>query len=209
MGDQRTNGIRRILSSPEVYDFFQVLVGGKKSRKYIIENYISKILNPGDKILDIGCGTGYILDYIDDKAIYCGYDLDQRYINFAKQKYIGRGEFHCARVSRMNVSRDKQYDFVFAFGLIHHLDDNEAIELFKIANTHLKDRGRFLTLDGVFKSKQNFITKAFLKNDRGKYVRTENEYLALAKNVFPIVDSEISDSIFNIPYSACILNCSK
>ena len=209
MSDQRTSGLRKILSSPQFYDFFQVLVGGKKSRKYILENYISDKLKAGDKILDIGCGTGYILDYIDDKAIYCGYDLDQRYINFAKQKYKGKGEFHCARVNSMNVTDEKQYDFVFAFGLIHHLDNNEAIELFNIAKSNLKSGGIFLTLDGVFKTNQNFIAKAFLNNDRGKFVRSEIEYLELAKSVFLTVESEISDKIFNIPYSACILNCCK
>ena len=49
---QTTTGIRAILSSPKVYDFFQNVMGAKSIRKELVEQSIRAPFE--GKVLDIG-----------------------------------------------------------------------------------------------------------------------------------------------------------
>ncbi len=53
----------------------------------------------GDRILDIGCGPGDILDS-PPPVDYYGFDLNDAYIRFARRKYSGRGKFYCRAVEK-------------------------------------------------------------------------------------------------------------
>ena len=54
-----------------------------KLEKKILKLNVKK-KNP--KILDIGCGLGDSLEYIEN-PIYFGYDISKTYIEYAKKKY--------------------------------------------------------------------------------------------------------------------------
>lgn len=207
--EERKSGLRSFLSSPFIYDSFQSIIGGKRARKYVVENYVNPTITTESKMLDIGCGTGYVLDYISMPIDYLGYDLDPTYIDYAKQKYKGRGLFFCERVNEMELKKGEKFDFVLAMGLLHHLDDKESTELFKTAFDVLKKGGNFLTLDGVYTDEQSQLSKYVLKNDRGKHVRTEKAYVKLANALFADVNSTVTDDLFVIPYTACVLVCQK
>lgn len=203
--EERLGGLRRVLAAPQAYDLFQQISGGKRGRKYLVNNYVK---GSSSRILDIGCGTGYILDYLNKDVNYKGYDLNQTYIDFAKKKYP-QYDFHCERVNKMELNESEQFDYVIATGLLHHLNDQESSELIEIAYSGLKKGGKFLTLDGVYTDTQSKLSKWVLNNDRGKHVRTEAAYMTLANKYFDQIDSEVSDKIFIIPYTACILSCEK
>ena len=88
---QKTNKLYRILSYPTIYSIFQKLMKGDKIRKKILKTNVIK-KNP--IVLDIGCGLGDSLEYIDN-PVYFGYDISQDYINYAKKKYGKKGFFFC------------------------------------------------------------------------------------------------------------------
>lgn len=205
--EENIKGVKSILALPVVYNIFQNVTGGKNARRYIVENYIPK--NEKLKILDIGCGTGYITEYLSSSVEYHGYDLSSVYIEYANSKYGKDHSFYHERVNKMQLEEKEKYDLVIATGLIHHLSDSEAIKLFEIAHTVLKDGGGFLTLDGVYTDTQSSLRRFILSKDRGKFVRTEREYMNLARNYFSEINSEINENLFVIPYTACILNCKK
>ena len=52
-----------------------------------------------------------------------------------------------------------------------------------------------------------FRSKRLLKSDRGKHVRTESEYLALARGAFRQVETFVSADLFRIPYTTLIMEC--
>ncbi len=204
---ERNNGLYRWLSSPIVYDSYQTLVGGKQCRKKVVQEYGPKIANA--KILDIGCGTGYVLDYLPQDVDYVGYDLSEDYIEKAKKKYGHRAQFHCQRVSHLNLEGAGTFDFVIATGVVHHLNDDEATALYQLGFKALKSGGKMVTEDGTFIPNQNWFAKFIIKNDRGMQVRKPMEYQNLAKQSFDNVQVNIRHDLFYIPFTSCVLECRK
>ena len=105
--------------------------------------------NPGARVLDIGCGTAQILDVLKD-VHYVGYDLSPEYIARASTRYGDRGQFCVNDVRSMYSTLSGQFDIVLAVGLLHHLDDNSAGQLFHIAHEVLVKGGRLITIDPSF-----------------------------------------------------------
>ncbi|WP_179352770.1 class I SAM-dependent methyltransferase [Winogradskyella vidalii] len=197
---------RTILSHPIIYTTYQKIVGGYRARQLFVENNVK--IKPGQKILDIGCGPGDILEFLPD-VDYLGIDLDANYIEQAKKKYGNKGTFKCAGVDGLDLEEANTFDIVISAGVLHHLTDEQCFNLFKIAKKALKPDGRFISFDGCYIPNQNKISEYFLKKDRGQFVRTQPEYERLTKSYFAKVDSTIDESYFFIPYTSIIMDCKK
>lgn len=189
-----------------IYTSFQNLVGATKARKLIVEKLE---INPGDKILDIGCGPADILEYLPEHAEYTGIDNNRNYIDSAKNRFNKRGKFFCEEISaellKNTIIETDSFNVVLAFGILHHLTDYKAICLFELANAVLIKGGKLITLDGCFTEEQPLITKMILKMDRGDFVRTKEEYLKLASQNFVDIRTEISSNLLNIPYTLIVM----
>lgn len=203
---QITHGVRRILSSSLVYDLFQTMVGAKRFRRQIVERYLRP--EPGMHIIDVGCGTGAMLDYLPEGVRYYGFDLSHDYIEHAKNQFRGRGDFYCADVANASELRLPKADLVIAMGLLHHLDDAEAINLIRDIMQLLTPSGRFIAVDGCFEENQSRIARWFLERDRGQNVRDRSGYVALAADMSLKVSIEISHTLLRIPYTHSILELS-
>lgn len=195
---------RQILKHPIIYTSYQKIVGGYNARKCFVKNNVKPVI--GERILDIGCGPGDILDFLPE-VDYTGIDLDDDYIEQAKKKYGDRGTFICSGVDSLTLNTTKKFDTVMTAGVLHHLNDDQCLKVFKTAKDVLKPNGKFISFDGVYISNQNKIAKYFLKKDRGQFIRTQPEYEALAKQVFKIINSTIDHEYFYIPYTSIIMEC--
>jgi ubiquinone/menaquinone biosynthesis C-methylase UbiE len=107
---QITTGIRSILAHPAVYDLFQALMGAERARRELVSQHIRPV--KGMRLLDIGCGTARILDYLPPLN-YHGLDLSQQYIDEAMVRYPGRGTFRCAMVEEATLQDESSYDLVW------------------------------------------------------------------------------------------------
>ena len=81
---QKTNGIFRIFESAGIFDLFQTLIGANRSRTRLVEEFIQP--KSDALFLDVGCGTGTILDFLPDEINYVGVDISEHYINEAKRR---------------------------------------------------------------------------------------------------------------------------
>jgi len=203
--------IRKILSLPAIYSSYIRLVGGHRFRQVFIGDYVKP--QSKSKILDIGCGPGDVLEYLPGGVEYFGFDMDEGYIAAAKEKSRqskgAKGEFVCARVSEDTLPSNGDFDIVIAGGVLHHLDDQEALSLFRLASAALRVGGRLVTVDGCYVENQSRFARILLGHDRGHYVRTEAEYIKLARQVFPDVRSSIRHDLLRIPYTHIMLDCPK
>ena len=97
-----------VLSFPLLFKFFQRICGINRVRATLIKEYIGNIEN--NRILDIGCGLGDILECLPNKVDYVGFDYDQRYIDFAKRYYSDRGIFFCEEINQKTTTITRTVD---------------------------------------------------------------------------------------------------
>jgi cyclopropane fatty-acyl-phospholipid synthase-like methyltransferase len=198
--------IRPILNRPFFYEAYHTLIGARYRSRVLVSDYIRP--KAGDRILDIGCGPGNMLPYLPPCG-YLGFDMNESYIATARQRYGDRGEFRCERVSHNSLQHFGVFDIVLALGLVHHLDDSEARDLFRLGHMALKSGGRMITNDGCYTPDQSATKRYLLARDRGQFVRREKEYLDLAGTWFKNVKANIREDVLRIPYTHLILECTR
>lgn len=163
---------------------------------------------PGDRVLDIGCGTGVMLHYLPNVE-YVGFDMSAAYIGACRKRFGNRGTFYHCELTQDTVADYGQFDIVLAVGVVHHLDDAQASNMFTMASQALAAGGRLVSLDGCYTTPQSAIVRRLLDNDRGRFVRTEAAYRTIAEEVFPKVKTSIRHDMFRIPYTVSVMECVK
>jgi len=196
--------IKDVLASPWVYDLAQYVIRGTAYGPEFVSRHIKP--NPGDRVLDIGCGTGAMLHYLSDVE-YVGFDMSKPYIEACRKRFGDRGTFHRCELMPGTIADYGQFDIVLAVGVVHHLDDAQARDMFSMAARALSSRGRLITLDGCYTTPQSAVVRRVLDNDRGKFIRTESAYRSIAEGVFPRVSSCIRHDMFRIPYTVIVMEC--
>lgn len=198
--------IKSTLDIPFVYNFFEKIIGGNKGYEFFVKDFMN--VGSNAKVLDIGCGTANLRKYFPETTDYFGYDTNPDYIDFAKKNL--KGSFFCEDTDafRKRIGELKDFDVVFAYGVIHHLPDSEMKKVMDLAKACLKTSGHFYTCDPCFHQDQSIFAKWTVSNDRGKFVRSHQEYIKLLGNEFRL-DYKIRNDAINIPttlfYSKCSL----
>lgn len=93
--------LQRSLRFSSVYSRFQRVIGGSFKERYV-QLYVRP--QPRDRVLDLGCGPGDILEYIPDTS-YVGVDLSEDYIASAKKRFQCLGTFICKNISDVVVEQ--------------------------------------------------------------------------------------------------------
>jgi len=200
-------GLSSFLSFPSAYRLFTRAVGGDRAWRSYLTEYVKPVA--GEKVLDLGCGPGDVLNYLT-AVNYTGLDISAEYINAAKARFGDRGRFLCADVGMATLEQERgTFNLVMANGVLHHLDDGRAAKLFHLAHLALRPDGRLITYDGCYTPEQSKIAWWLLGEDRGKFVRTQTEYLHLASGGFGKVESNLRHDLLRMPYTHVIMRCSN
>lgn len=201
---QITTGVRALLSHPYFYNLFQTLMGARKGRTEFAMRFVRA--RPGERIVDIGCGTGDLLAYLPDVQ-YVGYDISEDYIEAARKRFGARGTFHCRLLTSSELDAMPPFDIALAVGLLHHLNDDEARGFIRMAKRALTPEGRLITIDPCLADGQNRIARWLVKADRGQNVRDKDGYVSLVADAFGSVRATVAHRSW-IPYTHCIMECS-
>lgn len=194
-----------LLELPAGYRLFERMVGGEFAWRTYLAKYVKPA--PGNKVLDIGCGPADILNYLP-AVNYTGLDISPEYIRWAKKHFGSRGRFLCGDVGKATLEGEQgTFDLVLAIGVIHHLDDAQAARLFDLAGSALRPTGYLATYDGCRVPQQSSIARWLLARDRGKFIRTREEYLRLARTRFSSVEPYLRHDLLRVPYTHLIMRC--
>jgi len=133
-----------------LYDYFCAVVGLGKGFKNKIVSSVN--LKGNERILDVGCGTGMLLEalkrkYPNIKAM--GIDPDRKALEIAARR-LGRNGFDVelkqAFAESLPVDAES-IDFAFSSLAFHHIPHSKKLRALKEAYRVLKSDGRFLIVD--------------------------------------------------------------
>lgn len=197
----------RVLGVPSLYRLLGTMLGRTRQWQIFARDYVGA--QSGDRILDVGCGPADVLTELPTDIDYTGFDQSEDYIDSARRRYGVRGQFFSGKVDLAHIDRlgAGSFDIVIAHGLLHHLDDRQATELFALARAALRPGGRLVTADGCYLEGQSRIARLLLDIDRGNHVRTEAEYVALAELSFARAVAVVRHDSAYVPYTLVYLDC--
>lgn len=136
-------------------------------------------------VLDVGCGPGdYSAWYL---GRYTGLDLSKEYIHEASQKMPDR-TFVVADATTFELT-PSSFDVAVSIGLYHHLSDDMTVRSIERVLSHLKEGCDFHVFDAVLPRRFWVNPAGFVlrKMDRGRFVRTREQYRQLLERLGPSV----------------------
>ncbi|MDE5589714.1 MAG: class I SAM-dependent methyltransferase [Acetatifactor sp.] len=124
--------------------------------KHILnEIYNRTLAGKCDTILDIGFGTGTLTTKLYEQGCHVwGQDFSERMIELAKEKMpkakLYQGDFSKGLVKELKQNR---YDAIIATYSLHHLSDEQKVELLKDLLLLLNDDGHIYIGDVAFETR--------------------------------------------------------
>ncbi|TQK44356.1 methyltransferase family protein [Streptomyces sp. SLBN-118] len=149
-GDPQTTTRGETIGPARAYEVFTaVFFGGRRHRAYSRLVELSGA-RPGDKVLDVGCGTGYLTRLVAAAVVpggsAVGIDPSPTVIGYARSK-AGAACTHETGVAEALNAPDASFDVVVTSLAIHHIPANvrpaALREMFRV----LRPGGRLLLAD--------------------------------------------------------------
>lgn len=161
-------------ASPLVYD---LIVHPRYYSKWFGERFLKPHFQlEGKKILEFGCGTGVNCTIIDPR-LYLGVDIDEQRIDVARRSYPDhRFQVVGTKLEKLPTGG---YDAILLSGVLHHLSDPQIREYLGEFRRILMAGGSLIIFEPCLTARSgvsNWIMQTF---DEGKFIRTEEQYLAL------------------------------
>lgn len=107
-------------------------------------DFLYKGILPKDKkarILDVGCGTGYFLYYLNKKGYtnYFGIDISKQQIEFCRKNITGKVK----TIDAFKFLRDKknEFDVIIMNDLLEHMPKNRLINFLDLIYISLRNNG--------------------------------------------------------------------
>lgn len=199
---EREHGPWRLLAVPRVYTWFQNQMAVSSARQQVAA-FIAA--HPGDTVLDVGCGPADILRYLP-AVDYVGLDLNPQYLAEARSRHP-QASFFEMDIRALPPEWLQRFDRILAQGVLHHFGDDDAVALLKRIGSLLAPGGRLITVDPAFARDQSVIARVMAVLDRGRHVRTVEEYERLARRVFDRVNVSVRHDLMRIPYTHLLMEC--
>jgi len=142
-------------------------------------------LQPGERLLDVGCGTGIGAGLT--RGMYVGVDTDTTYVRFA-QAHRRRPTRSFVRMSALDLGfRAGAFDKAVLINMVHHLDGAVLERL--LAQLIGVVRRKVVVVDAA-PDTANRVSGFLLAHDRGHHVRTRRDLRALLERRYQIEREE-------------------
>lgn len=141
-----------------------------------IKQILSSNVQIGDRVVDIGCGTGFGRECIRQRVEYTGYDISENMVTAATKKF----PMDAFKVGGMKDVTESQIDCVLSLFSIPYIDDGYLPELF----AHIKNGGRFIGVyynkpynnpNSVYHKKRLYYS-LFVKPKVDRFIKKLSEY---------------------------------
>lgn len=125
-------------------DYNLIAESFSNTRDYIPDLFgdFRKYVKDGDRVLDLGCGNGRLIELFFNKKIeYTGTDFSEKLIEISKKRYP-QGNFIVTPALNLTFP-DNYFDVIFSLAVFHHIPSEE------FRNKFLKEIRRVLAPGGT------------------------------------------------------------
>src|SRR5262245_18680226 len=140
-------GIWSLFANPVIYEAFHTVIGARRWMERFARDTIRA--RAGEHVLDIGCGQAALLNFLP-AVTYIGLDRNKAGIERAERTYGGRGRFICDDLANIDKYGLPPIDLAVAIGVLHHIDDDLALNVLNTTARILRPGGRLVTADPCF-----------------------------------------------------------
>ncbi len=115
--------------------------------------------HPGEKVLEVGCGTGAdLLQFAKHGSLATGVDLTTNHVELARNRVGDLAVVYQADARHLPFE-DESFDYVYSHGVLHHCDQPEQVvrEIFRVLrpggrfNVHVYARWSYVTFSGLLR----------------------------------------------------------
>ena len=199
--------MRQILKYPFCYNLYQNIVGCRGFLKNYVRKFIEPKLKTADaSILDFGCGTANIAEFIPLNVSYTGIDASLKYINYDSKKYPNH-KFIC-KYAHEDLNLNKKFNIIMSEALLSALSDEDAQKMFSTMKAHANKDSKFVFSDMNYSLSNSKIEKFLLCHERGHHLRTKEQFADLISKHFKIDNITVLKNVYRIPYSKVVFECS-
>jgi len=138
---------------------------------------LSEMVKNGDRVLDVGCGNGRLIEAFGDKKIeYLGVDSSERLIKLAtNQRLLRRSaprndKWVVADILELDKLPERDFDYVFCIAVLHHLPGKDLrLKALEQIKNKIKPGGKIiLTVWNLWSQKK--FRKLIIKYDWFKLI---------------------------------------
>jgi 2-polyprenyl-3-methyl-5-hydroxy-6-metoxy-1,4-benzoquinol methylase len=182
---------------------------------------LNELVEGGNKLLDIGIGTGEWIDLEKDKfkTIY-GIDVDADSIDLCRRKFMDRQNIHIMQCDMENINsqiHEKDFNYITCLDVLEHIPQKNVNLLLKILYEMMDKRGKLVfTGPGIFEkvriatgrspthlhSHSSYGWGSMMERAGFKVVKMESIE-------FPLFDSEIFRKNLHIFGKCCVIMAEK
>ncbi|WP_158738683.1 bifunctional 2-polyprenyl-6-hydroxyphenol methylase/3-demethylubiquinol 3-O-methyltransferase UbiG [Alteribacillus sp. YIM 98480] len=158
--------------TPHLYHWF---IRPKWITKKYVHNLLTEHVHFSNKsVLDFGAGTG-ANSVICEPSGYLGLDLNKKRIEFAKRNYPNY-RFNVINGSLSVI--EQSFDVIMIVAVLHHISPKKVSSYVKEFRKALKPNGgRIIVIEPCFFENTPISNRFMHKNDNGKYIQYEQDYL--------------------------------
>ena len=197
-------GFRHVLTFAPMYRLAQRVIGADR----VMRVFASEIArcDASSVVVDIGCGTADIRPFLTASR-YFGVEPNPSYADAARRRVHPPDHIVNRDVSdgALRRSLPEKADVVMMVGVLHHLNDDTALEALMLASSLICDSGRFVSIDPVLRPEQRRISRALVTRDRGRNVRSSEEMSQLFARQFPTVKLSNRSDLLRLPYDHVLM----
>ena len=170
----------QLLEHPIIYEFVQLLFLANYNRDILIKKLN---IDNNSLIIDVGCGTSEIIQFLHSSIKYVGYDSNLNYVRKANHTHSGRGAWFVGDAGSVRVPPDGRVTFLL-LALLHHLNDDACVKLIQHLDSLRRQNphARITVIDPCVSRRQSRLWQAITRADRGQFIRTEESYVQLLKS---------------------------
>ena len=139
-----------------------------------------------DSILEIGCGTGALVDHLAPAVAYAGLDSNPRFIEYARKRR--RGTWARADATQEMPDLGRAFHTVVFLGVLHHLTDDEVLAVWARARP-LAER-RVVVMEPYRPDSPDLRWRIYAALEQGAHVRTADQWRALFTRMGLAVEKE-------------------